>query len=34
MEFVTVTSAQNPGVKHLVKLRDRRTRDKENLTIL
>ncbi|MBR7121570.1 MAG: RNA methyltransferase [Lentisphaeria bacterium] len=34
MEFVTITSAQNPAVKHLVKLRDRRTRDKENLTIL
>lgn len=34
MEFITITSAQNPAVKHLVKLRDRRTRDKENLTIL
>ena len=34
MEYITITSAQNPAVKHLVKLRDRRTRDKENLTIL
>lgn len=34
MEFITISSAQNPSVKHLVKLRDRRTRDKENLTIL
>ncbi|MBO5667505.1 MAG: RNA methyltransferase [Lentisphaeria bacterium] len=34
MEFISITSAQNPALKHLVKLRDRRTRDKENLTIL
>ena len=34
MEFVTITSAHNPALKHLIKLRDRRTRDKENLTIL
>ena len=34
MEYVTITSAQNPSVKHLVKLRDRKTRDKEQLTIL
>jgi TrmH family RNA methyltransferase len=34
MEFITITSAQNPAVKHLVKLRDRRTREKEQLTLL
>ena len=34
MEYITITSAQNAALKHLVKLRDRRTRDKENLTIL
>ena len=34
MEYVTITSAQNAALKHLVKLRDRRTRDQENLTLL
>lgn len=34
MEYPIITSAQNPTLKHLVKLRDRRTRDRENLTIL
>ena len=34
MEFITITSAQNPAVKHLVKLRDRRTREKEQVTLL
>ena len=29
MEFIRITSAQNDAVKHLVKLRDRRKRDKE-----
>ena len=34
MEFVQITSAQNEAVKHLVKLRDRRHRDREQLTLL
>ena len=34
MEYITITSAQNAALKHLVKLRDRRTRDQENLTLL
>ena len=34
MEFIKITSAQNDAVKHLVKLRDRRKREKEQLTIL
>jgi len=33
-DFAAVTSAQNPSLKHLVKLRDRRTRDREQLTLL
>mgnify|MGYP003296347123 CR=1 FL=1 len=34
MEIITITSSQNPALKHLVKLRDKRTRDRENLTLL
>lgn len=34
MDYITVTSAQNPALKHLVKLRDRKTRDREQLTLL
>ena len=34
MDFITITSAQNQSVKHLVKLRDRRTRDREQVTLL
>lgn len=34
MEYLSITSAQNPAVKHLVKLRDRRTRDAEGVTLL
>lgn len=34
MEYTLITSAQNEAVKHLVKLRDRRHRDKEQLTLL
>ena len=34
MEFPIITSAQNPALKHLVKLRDRRTRDAEGVTLL
>ena len=34
MKFELITSAQNDAVKHLVKLRDRRHREKEQLTIL
>ena len=34
MQFLEITSAQNPSLKHLVKLRDRRTREKEQLTLL
>ena len=34
MEFIQITSAQNEAVKHLVKLRDRRHRDREQLTLL
>jgi TrmH family RNA methyltransferase len=34
MEYTLITSAQNDGVKHLVKLRDRKCRDKEQLTLL
>ena len=34
MEFIKITSAQNDALKHLVKLRDRRKREKEQLTIL
>ena len=34
MEFTLISSAQNDAVKHLVKLRDRRHRDREQLTLL
>lgn len=34
MEFIKITSAQNEAVKHVVKLRDRRPREKEQLTVL
>ena len=34
MQFLEITSAQNPSLKHLVKLRDRRPREKEQLTLL
>lgn len=34
MEFTLITSAQNDAVKHLVKLRDRRHRDREGVTLL
>ena len=34
MEFIQITSAQNEAVKNLVKLRDRRHRDREQLTLL
>ncbi len=34
MEYTVITSAHNDAVKHLVKLRDRRTREKEQLTLL
>ena len=34
MEFEQLTSAQNPAIKHAVKLRDRRDRERERLTLL
>ncbi len=34
MEFAKITSAQNDAVKHVIKLRDRRPREKEQLTVL
>ena len=34
MEFLHITSAQNEAVKHLVRLRDRRHRDREGVTLL
>ena len=34
MEFVKITSTQNDAVKHVIKLRDRRPREKEQLTVL
>ena len=34
MEYITITSAQNPALKNLVKLRDRRTRDQQGVTLL
>ena len=34
MEFLKITSLQNNSIKHVVKLREHRTRDKEQLTIL
>ena len=34
MDFVKITSAQNEAVKHVIKLRDRRPREKEQLTVL
>ena len=34
MQYLSITRAQNPAVKHLVKLRDRRTRDAEGVTLL
>lgn len=34
MEFVKITSTQNSAVKHVIKLRDRRPREKEQLTVL
>ena len=34
MEFEKLTSAQNPAIKHAVKLRDRRDRERERLTLL
>ena len=34
MEFLKITSTQNPAIKHAVRLRNRRDREKEQLTIL
>ena len=34
MEFVKITSTQNDAIKHVIKLRDRRPREKEQLTVL
>jgi TrmH family RNA methyltransferase len=34
MNFLTITSAQNPAVKHACRLRNRRDREKEQLTLL
>ena len=34
MEFLKISSFQNPSVKHAVKLRERRDREKEQLTLL
>ena len=34
MDIVSITSAQNNGIKHLVRLRERREREKEKLTVL
>ncbi len=34
MEYPKISSAQNPSIKHVLKLRDRRTRDRERLTVL
>ena len=34
MNPVMITSAQNNGIKHLVRLRERREREKEKLTVL
>ena len=34
MEYITITSAQNSALKHLVKLRDRRTREQHGVTLL
>ncbi len=34
MQYTEITSAQNDGVKHLVRLRNRRDRDREQLTVL
>lgn len=34
MEFEKITSARNDAVKHVIKLRDRRPREKEQLTVL
>ena len=34
MEFIKITSAQNDAIKHVIKLRDRRPREKEQLTVL
>ena len=34
MEFVQITSPHNEAVKHVIKLRDRRHREKEHLTVL
>ncbi len=34
MDFLKITSAQNDAVKHVIKLRDRRPREKEQLTVL
>ena len=34
MEFRKITSAQNDAIKHVIKLRDRRPREKEQLTVL
>ncbi len=34
MEFLKITSAQNDAVKHVIRLRDRRDREREQLTVL
>ncbi len=34
MDFLKITSAQNDAVKHVIRLRDRRDREKEQLTVL
>ncbi len=34
MDFIRITSAQNDSIKHVIKLRDRRPREKEQLTVL
>lgn len=34
MDFLKITSAQNEAVKHVIRLRDRRDREKEQLTVL
>ncbi len=34
MDFLKITSAQNESVKHVIRLRDRRDREKEQLTVL
>ncbi len=34
MEFLKITSAQNNSIKHVIRLRERRPREKEHLTLL